>query len=457
VEGVAFSASEKLGFCETCVVCKSHVRRISREPAGRSVGVFEVLGLDFCGPVSFLSLGGRLYNLCAVDFRSRFMLHDAIRSKAEAPASFRRMSTTIRSLGHTVRRRRVGNDTVLLGAAFRNLLYEFNMAVEITAPYAHWQHGRIERQWGALVPMAQSMIRQAALSKSYWALAMAAAVHVCNRMDSGGSVGVPFTMATGRRADSSSMRVFGCPPYVHVDKSQRRKLYDRAWKGVFVGYASESPAWLVYNPATRRVVSSRDMVLDEATVLSMGENNMEQRNDDDEDNIPPTMCSDKPDTRSGESPQHSGSMEDERDIHSGETPRPKYNLRSTASPQQYVPSPRYNLRSTRAPGDGWTAGNTVAIKPTNNHIVQEHVSYKQALRSPQSGKCEGAIKSEYDSFVSQNPFTLFPCYAGRKLVDAKWVFKLMGRLQSPVSTSIPLPSAYVQGSYLSSYSLVLCY
>jgi hypothetical protein len=40
VEGVAFSASEELGFCETCDVCKSHVRRISREPVDRNVGVF---------------------------------------------------------------------------------------------------------------------------------------------------------------------------------------------------------------------------------------------------------------------------------------------------------------------------------------------------------------------------------------------------------------------------------
>jgi DNA-binding IclR family transcriptional regulator len=82
--------------------------------------------------------------LCAVDFRSQFMLHDAVRSKDEDPASFRRMLTTIRSLGHTVRRLRVDTDTVFLSAAVRNLLDEFNTAVEITAPYADWQHGRIE-------------------------------------------------------------------------------------------------------------------------------------------------------------------------------------------------------------------------------------------------------------------------------------------------------------------------
>jgi DNA-binding IclR family transcriptional regulator len=84
------------------------------------------------------------------------MLHDADRSKDEAPASFRRISTTIRSLGHTVRRLRVDNDMVFLGAAFRNLLDEFNIAVEITAPYAHWQHDRSERQWGTLLPRWRS-------------------------------------------------------------------------------------------------------------------------------------------------------------------------------------------------------------------------------------------------------------------------------------------------------------
>jgi hypothetical protein len=98
------------------------------------------------------------------------------------------------------------------------------------------------------------------------------------------------------------MRVFGCLAYVHVDKSQRQKLDDRAWKGVFVGYASESPSWLVYNPATRQVVSSRNVVIDEAAVLSMGESNAEQRNDDEKDSIPRTMCSEEPDTPSGELP-----------------------------------------------------------------------------------------------------------------------------------------------------------
>jgi hypothetical protein len=98
------------------------------------------------------------------------------------------------------------------------------------------------------------------------------------------------------------MRVFGCPAYVHVDKSQRRKL-DRAWKGVFVGYAPESSAWLVYNPTTRRVVSSRNVVFDESAIISMGEICPAREMMDTEagdDSTPDEAAREKPDTFVGE-------------------------------------------------------------------------------------------------------------------------------------------------------------
>jgi hypothetical protein len=63
--------------------------------------------------------------------------------------------------------------------------------------------------------------------KSCWALAMAAAVHIHNRVTNRGTSGVPYELVIGRRANLSSMRVFGCRVYVHIDKSQRHTLDDR--------------------------------------------------------------------------------------------------------------------------------------------------------------------------------------------------------------------------------------
>jgi hypothetical protein len=87
--------------------------------------------------MSVPSLGVRPYNFGAVDFRSRFVMHNALRSKDEATSSFRRMLTTIRSVGYIVCRLRGDNDGVFRGAAFRSLLDEFDIALHVTAPYAH--------------------------------------------------------------------------------------------------------------------------------------------------------------------------------------------------------------------------------------------------------------------------------------------------------------------------------
>jgi hypothetical protein len=90
-----------------------------------------------------------------------------------------------------------------------------------------------------------------------------------------GAVGrVPFEMVIGRSIDLSHLLVFGCPAYVHFDKSRRRKLHDRAWIGIFVCYAPDSAVWLVYNPRTRRVERSRNVVFDASKFtrsVSMGE------------------------------------------------------------------------------------------------------------------------------------------------------------------------------------------
>jgi hypothetical protein len=107
VEGLDYTSSQQVGFCETFVMCKSEVHKISCEPAGRNARIFEVVGVDFCSPMRVPSLGQRQYSFSAVDFRSRFILYYALRSKIEATSSFRRISTTICSMGYTVRRLRV--------------------------------------------------------------------------------------------------------------------------------------------------------------------------------------------------------------------------------------------------------------------------------------------------------------------------------------------------------------
>ncbi len=51
--------------------------------------------------------------------------------------------------------------------------------------------------------------------------------------------------------------------FFHTDKSKQRKLGKKSSEGIFVGYAFDSPAWLVYNPSTRSITRTNSDVFNE--------------------------------------------------------------------------------------------------------------------------------------------------------------------------------------------------
>ena len=93
---------------------------------------------------------------------------------------------------------------------------------------------------------------------------------------------------TGQALDLSGLRVFGCPAYVHVDPSRRKKLEPKAWERIFVGYACDSPAYLIYNPATKNVVRSQNVKFNELWLPShsLSAKNLGENGSDD-DTSPP--------------------------------------------------------------------------------------------------------------------------------------------------------------------------
>ena len=57
--------------------------------------------------------------------------------------------------------------------------------------------------------------------------------------------------------------MFGCIAYVHVPDELCIKLDPKAEKCVFIGYSLERKGYWCYNPLTRQLKKSRDVVFDE--------------------------------------------------------------------------------------------------------------------------------------------------------------------------------------------------
>ena len=59
------------------------------------------------------------------------------------------------------------------------------------------------------------------------------------------------------------LKIFRCIAYAQVPKAKRKKLDDYGEKCIFIGCIEESKAYKLYNPLTKKVVVSRDVVFSE--------------------------------------------------------------------------------------------------------------------------------------------------------------------------------------------------
>jgi len=61
----------------------------------------------------------------------------------------------------------------------------------------------------------------------------------------------PFEALTGERPNLGNMHFFGSTCFAYVQNA--KKLDVQSKRGIFVGYARESPAYLVYYPGANQV------------------------------------------------------------------------------------------------------------------------------------------------------------------------------------------------------------
>ncbi|KAG5877260.1 hypothetical protein JTB14_013995 [Gonioctena quinquepunctata] len=67
-------------------------------------------------------------------------------------------------------------------------------------------------------------------------------------------------MWTGNKADLGHMKTFGCAAYVLIPRQKRSKLDRRSKKLVFVGCDKNSTNYRLFDPNTRKVTISRNVM-----------------------------------------------------------------------------------------------------------------------------------------------------------------------------------------------------
>ncbi|KAM1826104.1 hypothetical protein ACFX13_025496 [Malus domestica] len=112
--------------------------------------------------------------------------------------------------------------------------------------------------------MVQSMLSEKQVPKTFWPEVVNCTVHVLNRSPIlVVKSKTPEEAWNGLKPSVEHFRVFGCVSHVHVPDSKRVKLNAKSLKCVFLGVSEESKAYRLFDPTSKKIIISRDVVFEE--------------------------------------------------------------------------------------------------------------------------------------------------------------------------------------------------
>jgi hypothetical protein len=249
-----------------CLAGKQRRTPFPQKAKYRAEEPLELVHADLCGAITPATPGGRRFFLLLVDDHSRFMWVVLLGSKDEAAAALKRFQAEAQSEARrklrVLRTDRGGEFTSNdLAAHFADTGVKRHLA----APYSPQQNGVVERRNQTVVGMARCMLKAKGMPSYFWGEAVTTAVYVLNRAHTRSVDGMtPYEAWYGKKPAVDHLRVFGCVVHVKSARPFLRKLDDRSTPMIFIGYEPGSKAYRVYDPTTRRVHVSRDVVFDEA-------------------------------------------------------------------------------------------------------------------------------------------------------------------------------------------------
>lgn len=93
-----------------------------------------------------------------------------------------------------------------------------------------------------------------------WAEAVNTANYIRNRCPTTALNGlIPFTLWKGKKPTMVYMNVFGSKAYYKEKGKPKGKFESRSQLGIFVGYDTQSKAYRIHDPTTRKIIVSRDV------------------------------------------------------------------------------------------------------------------------------------------------------------------------------------------------------
>ncbi|CAI7786905.1 unnamed protein product [Closterium sp. NIES-53] len=262
VKGLRIKGEPKeVGSCVTCLTSK-----FSRFPfhsaVGQSSDPVELVHVDLVGPMKVNRDGGALYSMTMVDDYTRLTWSFPLAKKSDAARVIIEewLPMVERESVKRVKAIRSDRGGEFLGAEFRSWLKRHGIKQQLTTAYSPQSNGVAERANRTIIEGGRTILVDSGLPLRFWPLAIRHATVIKNRVLThvGGQHWVPMEKWSGKKPLVDMLCVFGCMGFVHVPKEKCDKLQAAAVWAVHLGLARGSKGWLMWDPKSNTIFTTRD-------------------------------------------------------------------------------------------------------------------------------------------------------------------------------------------------------
>ncbi|KAK9941415.1 hypothetical protein M0R45_018018 [Rubus argutus] len=392
--------------CEECVVGKQHREQFPKGKAWRAQRPLELIHSDICGPINPTSNGEKRYFISFIDDYSRKAWVYFLQNKSEAFRAFKSFKALVeKEAGRSIKTLRTDRGGEFMSQEFANFCAEHGIRRQLTAAYTPQQNGVSERKNRTILNMVRSMLAKGKIPKSFWPEAVNWSIHILNRSPTFAVQNMtPEEAWSGKKPAVDHFKIFGCIAYAHIPDEKRKKLDDKGEKCVFLGVSEQSKAYKLFNPITKKIVVSRDVIFDEESTWNWSEKATRQQqipvsfDEDTEEQQPIIFTNNMPSHQPLQEVQASG----------------------TSSRPQRTTRKRPAWMIDYVSGDDLSDDDNDALVHFALFADCDPVVFEDAVKDK---KWQKAMDAEIKSIEKNDTWELINLPKGEKTIGVKWVYK----------------------------------
>lgn len=250
--------------CTDCLKGKQHREVIPKKAMWRASERWELIHADICGPISPTSNGGKRYLIYFIDDFSR-KAWDFLVYKADAFAFFKQFKSSVeKETGFSIKCLRTDRGGEFTSTEFNDYCRDNGIKRQLTTAYTPQQNGVVERTNRTVMNMVRSLLVEKNIPKNFWPKAVTWAIYILNQSPTTSVKDMtPEEAWSGVKPYVEHLRVSGCITHAHVPDARRTKLQNKSRSCVLFGMSAESKGYMLYDPVSKNIVFSKDVVFEE--------------------------------------------------------------------------------------------------------------------------------------------------------------------------------------------------